>query len=286
MRSESNSASPSGKRSRDPEDEIYVDNLNSHKRYLSEMMASSLNGLTVGDAMPETIMDSPARSESMCYPRDEMSLQYSPMSEDLDDMRYYETPMSACSSQSESRPTSPVSPYRYKPMGACCSPPSTSLPSSEPRQRGSDTEARFPSSPSDICHSSDLRKTALLRSVQMRAQPSCSSSFDLGFNSGVETRTCSYLKPLGDVRENHGERCSSMGSYMKPLEDEHDYHLGGCSSMASSERSFNGVQEPMKALENEPLSEPVFTPTPDSMLSIQDEPLSCSYMKPLDDGCK
>ena len=29
--------SPSGKRSRDPEDEVYLDNLRSHKRYLSEV---------------------------------------------------------------------------------------------------------------------------------------------------------------------------------------------------------------------------------------------------------
>lgn len=41
MGSEGNSsttaASPNGKRSRDPEDEVYVDNLRSHKRYLSEV---------------------------------------------------------------------------------------------------------------------------------------------------------------------------------------------------------------------------------------------------------
>lgn len=35
--SSSTVASPSGKRSRDPEDEVYVDNLHSHKRYLSEV---------------------------------------------------------------------------------------------------------------------------------------------------------------------------------------------------------------------------------------------------------
>lgn len=233
MGSETNAPtpSPSGKRSRDPEDEVYVDNLNSHKRYLSEVMASSLNGLTVGDSIHEPIMDSPARSDSMFYLRDEMSLQYSPMSEDLDDARYCETPMSACSSQSDSRPTSPVSPYRYKPISAfCSSPPSTSQasngcsvlppPPSQPRQRGSDTEGRFPSSPSDICHSGDLRKAALLRSVQMRAQPSCSSHFDLGFTPGqepmpnveAETHSCSYMKPLDDEREHHIDRCSSMVS--------------------------------------------------------------------------
>lgn len=36
-------ACSSGKRSRDPEDEVYVDNLNSHKRYLSEVIYSSFN---------------------------------------------------------------------------------------------------------------------------------------------------------------------------------------------------------------------------------------------------
>lgn len=35
--SSSTVASPSAKRCRDPEDEVYVDNLHSHKRYLSEV---------------------------------------------------------------------------------------------------------------------------------------------------------------------------------------------------------------------------------------------------------
>lgn len=37
MKQSESSASPNGKRSRDPEDEIYIDNLHSHKRYLSEV---------------------------------------------------------------------------------------------------------------------------------------------------------------------------------------------------------------------------------------------------------
>lgn len=37
MGSESSSSSPSGKRGRDPEEEIYLDNLHSSKRYLSEV---------------------------------------------------------------------------------------------------------------------------------------------------------------------------------------------------------------------------------------------------------
>ncbi|KAJ6710570.1 hypothetical protein OIU74_011438 [Salix koriyanagi] len=80
--------------------------INSHKRYLSEIMASSLNGLTVGDPLQENLMESPAR--------DELSLQYSPMSEDFDDSRFCETPVNSCSPQSESLPGSPVSPYRQQ----------------------------------------------------------------------------------------------------------------------------------------------------------------------------
>ncbi|GAB4830555.1 hypothetical protein Ancab_020320 [Ancistrocladus abbreviatus] len=224
MGSETNSPSPSGKRSRDPEDEVYVDNLHSHKRYLSEIMASSLNGLTVGDPIPESIMDSPARSEGMFYPRDEMS--YSPMSEDLDDTRYYETSTPTCSSQPGSIPISPVSPHRYKPLSTfSSSPPSTSqtsggstvlpLPPPQPRQRGSDTtEGRFPSSPSDICHSADLRRAALLRSVQMRAQPSFPSAFELPFSLGQEA-----IQNVDQVEER--DSCS----YMKSLVDEHDYQI-------------------------------------------------------------
>ncbi|MCE3215719.1 hypothetical protein HAX54_003287 [Datura stramonium] len=69
--SSSATSSPTGsaKRNRDPEDEVYVDNLHSHKRYLSEIMASSLNGLTVGDTLPDNIVDSPSRSENMLYIR-------------------------------------------------------------------------------------------------------------------------------------------------------------------------------------------------------------------------
>ncbi|KAK9281534.1 hypothetical protein L1049_004437 [Liquidambar formosana] len=236
MGSESNSpassasASPSGKRSRDPEDEVYVDNLHSHKRYLSEIMASSLNGLTVEDPLPENLMESPARSESMFYLRDDMSLQYSPMSEDLDDSRYCETPINNCSSQPDSLPTSPVSPYRYqRPLsGFSSTPPTTSypphgcnptaIPCSQPRQRGSDSEGRFPSSPSDICHSADLRRAALLRSVQMRTQPAGPSAFELPFGPGqdavpnieAEERPCLCMKSLVDEREYQIDECSSM----------------------------------------------------------------------------
>ncbi|GAV86791.1 hypothetical protein CFOL_v3_30217 [Cephalotus follicularis] len=231
-------ASPCGKRSRDPEDEVYLDNLHSHKRYLSEIMASSLNGLTVGDPLSDNLMESSARSDSIFYLRDELSLQYSPMSEDSDDSRFCEAPISTCSSQPESLPTSPVSPYRYqRALGAFSSAPSaTSYPShsctvtaascSHPRQRGSDSEGRFPSSPSDICHSADLRRAALLRSVQMRTQPPGPPPFELSFNSGqesvsnieVDERPCLFIKSSVDERDYQLEDCSSLGI------SEHDYN--------------------------------------------------------------
>ncbi|XWS31797.1 hypothetical protein CRYUN_Cryun23aG0107000 [Craigia yunnanensis] len=193
-------------------------------------MASSLNGLTVGDPLPENLMESPARSETMFYPRDEMSWQYSLLSEDSEDPRFCETPTNTCLSHSESMPTSPVSPYRYqRPLNGFCSAPSiSSYPSHgnvsavtclQPHQKGSDTEGRFPSSPSDICHSADLRRATLLRSVQMRTQPSGPSSFDFPFGSGqenvpnieVEERPCSFMRSLVDDREYQIEECSSLG---------------------------------------------------------------------------
>ncbi|PON61676.1 pollen-specific LRR extensin-like protein [Parasponia andersonii] len=228
----STTSSPGAKRGRDPEDEVYFDNLHSHKRYLSEIMASSLNGLTVEDPLSENLMESPARSEGMLYLRDEFSLQYSPMSEDSYDSRFCDAPISTpinttSSFQPDSSPSSPVSPYRYqKPPSVLYSAPSTSsqppygctlatITCSQPRQRSSDSEGRFPSSPSDICHSADLRRAALLRSVQMRTQPSGPSPFELPFSSEPahsiesEERPCSYMKSLAVEREYQIE-CSSM----------------------------------------------------------------------------
>ncbi|KAL1204401.1 hypothetical protein V5N11_034655 [Cardamine amara subsp. amara] len=225
-------SSPSGKRTRDPEDEVYLDNLRSQKRYLSEIMACSLNGLTVGDSLPVNMLESPARSESFLYHRDDLPLQYSPMSEDSDEARFCEDPTtiaSTCSSQPESHPTSPVSPYRsQRPLTSTNSPHLSSMSSTitnqshtcptsmttnsttttpQPRQRGSDTEGRFPSSPSDICHSGDLRRTALLRSVQMRTQPCCLTSSSGPSNSDGEERMC--LKPMEEDRSyNKGDDIS------------------------------------------------------------------------------
>ncbi|KAG6482589.1 uncharacterized protein LOC122015240 isoform X1 [Zingiber officinale] len=192
-------ASPGGgKRGRDPDDEVYLDNFHLHKRYLSEIMASSLNGLSVGDSLAaDNLVESPARSESVSYLRDEIALQYSPMSEDLDDCRYCENPSGSTIPQSDamSTPTSPVSPHRYQnpfttittavqyPLNTY----HTVAPAcSHPRQRGSDSEGRFPSSPNDMCHTTDLRRAALLRSVQMRTQPHCQAVYELSFNSSQE----------------------------------------------------------------------------------------------------
>lgn len=129
--------------------------------------------------------------------RDEIALQYSPMSEDSDDCRYCENPLSATIPQSDvlSTPTSPVSPHRYQNPFTTVTPAvqyplntyHTVAPvCSHPRQRGSDSEGRFPSSPNDMCHTTDLRRAALLRSVQMRTQPHCPAAYELSFNSGQE----------------------------------------------------------------------------------------------------
>uniref|UniRef100_A0A7N0SVF2 Uncharacterized protein n=1 Tax=Kalanchoe fedtschenkoi TaxID=63787 RepID=A0A7N0SVF2_KALFE len=190
------SPSPNGKRGRDPEDEVYVDNLHSHKRYLSEIMASSLNGLTVGDTLTDNLLDSPAR--------DEMPWQYSPMSEDSDESRYCEGV-----TQPESLPTSPVSPCRYQKQFNAFAPGasfSAAAPCSQSRQRGSDSDGRFPSSPSDICHSADLRRAALLRSVQIRTQcPGASSSVEQPYGPEPEPEG----RPFSLTKEDMVQECSS-----------------------------------------------------------------------------
>ncbi|CAD5166181.1 unnamed protein product [Musa acuminata subsp. malaccensis] len=250
--STSAAASPTGvKRGRDPEEEVYLDNFHSHKRYLSEVppsppiMASSLNGLSVEDSLAaENLMESPARSESACYPRDEIALQYSPMSEDSDDCRYCETPLHTTISQSDamSSPTSPVSPHRHQnpfstfatatqyPLNTCNV---AAVMCSHPRQRGSDSEGRFPSSPNDMCHTTDLRRAALLRSVQMRAQPHCSVAYELPFSSGQENmqstepgedRSFSCVKGLDDETcyqstENEADYIEECSSSLGRLSD-------------------------------------------------------------------
>ncbi|XAR61394.1 hypothetical protein NMG60_11035086 [Bertholletia excelsa] len=209
------SSSPGGKRSRDPADEVYVDNLHSHKRYLSEIMASSLNGLTVRDHLPDNLMDSPARSDHLFYFRDEISLRCSPI-----------------------LPTSPVSSYRYQiPLSGFSSAPSTTPTSLPHRQLGSDSKGRFPSPRSGMCHSADLRRVALLRSVQMRTQPSGTTPCELPFSARQEAV--------------HGETEERPCSYMKSLVDEReDYHIEDCSLSDISEAEFDRE----KALRNSTLN--------------------------------
>lgn len=166
-----------------------------------------------------------------------MSSQYSPMSEDSDDCRFCETSTNLFTSQSDSSvPTSPVSPYRYQRPFSGTTPSTatnTSLgcststaPSLQPH-RGSDSEGRFPSSPSDICHSADLRRAALLRSVQMRTQPLGPSSIELPY--------CSMPEP-GPIIEAAEQTCRSS---IKSLVDERVYQLEECSSIGVSEPEYN-----------------------------------------------
>lgn len=94
-----------GKRRRPAvDDEVYLDNFHTHKRYLSEVMASSLNGLRMGESAAITTtrpassmsdpMASPAPTDTGCLSRsassfpslgDDLSTLDSPMSEDSDE---------------------------------------------------------------------------------------------------------------------------------------------------------------------------------------------------------
>ncbi|KAE9589483.1 hypothetical protein Lalb_Chr21g0309471 [Lupinus albus] len=180
--SSSSSSSPIAKRIRDPEEEVYIDNLRSHKRYLSQSLTSS-----------------PASS-----------------------------------------------PHRYqRPHNAFLSPaPSTSsnasalstVTCSQPRQRGSDSEGRFPSSPSDICYSANLRRAALLRSVQMRTHPSGSASMELPFGSGQE--------PVPNIDTEERSCCP----YMKSLVDEREHQIEECSPMSIPEPEFDRDSKPCMVL--------------------------------------
>ncbi|XP_066362585.1 uncharacterized protein [Miscanthus floridulus] len=178
-------SSGGGKRGRDPEEDVYVDNLHSHKRYLSEaghrecaekecgfrvvpwpihpiqplpvsnrlccsasqsglhdlvvnssnwmvpradltvcapalynrccfflqfLGKPSLNGLSVGDSLPDNIMESPARSETASCFRDEILSQYSPMSEDSDYYRCYDTQLNPSGNHPDAMISPSISP--------------------------------------------------------------------------------------------------------------------------------------------------------------------------------
>ncbi|KAL6621192.1 hypothetical protein ACP70R_033624 [Stipagrostis hirtigluma subsp. patula] len=189
-------AASGGKRGRGHEEDVYVDNLHSHKRYLTEIMASSMNGLSVGDSVADNIMVSPVRPENASCFRDDMITQYSPMSEESDDYRYYDTYVNNNGNQTDvmsSPSTSPVSsPHRLQkahswfssansyPLPSC----SLSAVVCSHTRRSTEQEGRIPSSPNDMCHGGDLRRAALLRSVKMRAQSP--QGTNLLFGSGHE----------------------------------------------------------------------------------------------------
>ncbi|GJN05315.1 hypothetical protein PR202_ga22937 [Eleusine coracana subsp. coracana] len=236
-----------GKRGRDAEEDVYVDNLHSHKRYLSEVMASSMNGLSVGDSVTDNAMRSPVRMENTpcfryshlipyvlshalpiqidvhhnvplalfrtewmlitiqhilvlsllmlqrtlgmsvsCYCVDNLNCSHhfrdeTTVSEKSEDFRSYDNQVNTSRNQTDmsSSSTSPISsPNRFQKPNTCSSSgnqyplPSSSLSAvaSSNVRRGTEHEGRIPSSPNDMCHSGDLRRTALLRSVQMRVQ--------------------------------------------------------------------------------------------------------------------
>ncbi|XP_062210060.1 uncharacterized protein LOC133911703 [Phragmites australis] len=201
-------AASGGKRGRGPKEDVYVDNLRSHKRYLSEIMASSMNGLSVADSVADNIMVSPVRLESASCLRDEMITQYSPMLEESDDCRYYETQVNTNGNQADvmsSPSTSPISsPHRFQkphtwfssvnpyPLPSC----SVSSVVCSHARRVTEHEGRIPSSPNDMCHGGDLRRTALLRTVQMRVQGPHTSG--LLFGSGHEQEQEHVLEPGTD----------------------------------------------------------------------------------------
>lgn len=166
---------------------LFLPNLDENLNFLKDSISFNLSTLSITPGV--TILNITFRED--CVP-------YSPMSEDSDDCRFCETPLNSSMVQADpfSIPTSPVSPHRHQkqfighsslnpyPLPGCTLP---SVVCSNSRHRSSDSEGRFPSSPNDMCHTADLRRAALLRSVQMRTQPHYSQPFELPFNSGHES---------------------------------------------------------------------------------------------------
>lgn len=151
------------------------------------------------------------------------------MSEDSDECRFYD-PTSASSHNPtqvhvDTSCSSPSSPHRYQKVvtgnstSTSCSAyqlPCNSLSTviCSPTRRGShESEGRFPSSPNDMCHVADLRKTALLRSVQMRAQPQATNESHL--NQGQEIGESSEL-------EASSEKCQEYEPGYRGQESEDD----------------------------------------------------------------
>eukprot|EP00249_Psilotum_nudum_P011807 c23395_g1_i1 orf=279-1367(-) len=241
----------SGKRTRSAEDELFLDNYHMQKRYLSEVMASSFDGLKVGDSLPEDIQTSPqtfdliestAHTELGCISRstssfpsncEEMSTLDSLMSDESDESIGYrvwrnnETAKRNLTCHSD-----PVSPSAQRiltnngshPDGMCSMLPMATCPVNCSRQRATETGSRFPPSPSDPCYPGDLRRTALLRSVQMRAQSplttryaaSAGDSLDLGMRNIEES----------DELSSPGSLSVSFGEISPEPADQNDHILG------------------------------------------------------------
>ncbi|RCV25361.1 hypothetical protein SETIT_5G160400v2 [Setaria italica] len=194
-----------------------------------QIMASSMNGLSVGDSVADNIMVSPVRLENASCFRDEMITQYSPMSEESDDYRYCDTQVNTNGSQTDamsSPSTSPISsPHRFqKPHTWFSSANPYPLPSCSlsavvcahaRRSSGTEHEGRIPSSPNDMCHGGDLRRTALLRSVQMRVQ---------------SPHPCDLLSSSGHGQEQEGDHVHA---------DELDHDQKRAVGVQLDQRSFS-----------------------------------------------
>jgi hypothetical protein len=110
-----------------------------------------------------------------------MIMEYSPISEESEDYQSYGTQENTSGNQTDmmsSPSTSPTSsPNRfYKPHTWFSSESSYPLPScslsavASNIRRRTEHDGCIPYSPNDMCHGGDLRRIALLRSVQMRVQ--------------------------------------------------------------------------------------------------------------------
>ncbi|KAL5232443.1 hypothetical protein ABZP36_031219 [Zizania latifolia] len=158
------------------------------------------------------------------------------MSEDSDDYRCYDPQINPSASQNDamvSPSTSPMSsPHRFQKPQSGFLPanpyplPSCSLSSvvCSHARRGSESEGRFPSSPNDMCHGADLRRTALLRSVQMRVQGP--HPYELSFCGRQEQ------EHAHDNEDEHGhehleglEGTERSSSHRKSISDESGYQV-------------------------------------------------------------
>ncbi|KAH7300625.1 hypothetical protein KP509_24G071800 [Ceratopteris richardii] len=216
-------------------------------------MASSLNGLKVGDTFsggPKATtptfdpLGSPGLTETggiskslSSYPSngDELSSLDSYMSDDSDNDSVcyrtgricYRTPQRILSSLGDSsRAASPVK--SSKGVSSFCSNAatngfsmsSTSISCMQPRQRVADAESPFPPSPSDPCYSADLRRTALLKSLQLRAQSPVATSDVAAADENIND--------CPDSCEHHLNEADDRFSPFTPNMDDLSAEQAGC----------------------------------------------------------